>query len=341
MKILVKSIIVVCIAALYSCNSGDEDVSMPKELQEVVIGYSLYDDGREDREVATIWRNGEPSRLVKQGENFFPTGAIAYGNDLYVIGARNQGEKRQAVMLKNDELIVLWEGSRNAAPKGIYVDDNDVHVVGIQMEEGGNQRAVYWKNGEKEDLAKEGNSNAEGVYVYNDKVYVVGGQNDNKGSWDPILWTNGVSSSLEKNKPTSLGSRIAYDVYVDANNIYIIGEDLRDAVMWHNGDRTLLAEDSQSFSIAYDGTTFNAVGYEDLFNRKAVVWSASGTVSLDEGSTANDIKFFKENRYVSGVLGSGPDRKAAYWKNDELITLKKLAEDVSSYYAIAISVYER
>lgn len=327
--------LVLFVFTLYSC-SNEEETIRKKELQEIIIGRSYLDGGST---VATIWRNGEPSRLGDESLTFFPIDATVFNDELYVIGVRRVAGSRQAILLKNNKVTVLWEASRNAAPKGIFVNAQGVYVVGFEHQQGQNQKAVIWNDGKKTILAEEGNSSGEAVKVHNGKVYVVGSQNNNRGLFDAVLWIDGVPKVLEKENPTRLGIRLANDLCIGNDEILIVGVELGNAILWKDNKRTLLSEKAESYGILKTNNSYKIIGSRRSPDRKATVWDGNnGRTELQGGQGANDITVHNGDTYIVGI---GKDRTAMYWKNQKATTLKKLSDQVKTSDSVVICFYEK
>jgi hypothetical protein len=120
-----------------------------------VTGYETDADGRR---LATLWKNGVPTRLSDGTKNVYACGIFIDGNDVYVSGweppALNSGAS-SVFYWKNSERVVL-ETNTESTPShnggnSITVVNGDVYVAGLSYD-GSTTKVVYWKNGVKTEL---------------------------------------------------------------------------------------------------------------------------------------------------------------------------------------------
>jgi hypothetical protein len=119
-----------------------------------VSGNDVYVAGRErtpkDKNVATVWKNGEVLHRLNDGSYNAHSASIAVsGNDVYVAGSeRTPKGKSVATVWKNGSVLHrLTDGSYDASGDSIAVLGNDVIVAGDEQNSKGKSVATVWKNG--------------------------------------------------------------------------------------------------------------------------------------------------------------------------------------------------
>lgn len=195
-----------------------------------VLGNDVYVVGQntsdESYSVATIWKNGTPTRL-----NPMPTHVPSYANaisilnnDVYVVGrciVEENDWNMTAVYWKNEEMIPL--STKDSYAVDITTSGDDVYICGREMTEGVSI-AKYWKNGIEFDLSDGTiNSGASRVVVEGEDVYVTGYEELRKDFYIPVFWKNGVKQILTEEMLHGYNPVIAVsqgDTYIIANLFY-------------------------------------------------------------------------------------------------------------------------
>jgi len=139
----------------------------------------------------------------------------------------------------------------------VFVSDGDVYVAGMRKEPmiwqsttiGHRNVAAVWKNGaissigldslEDDDVAT--GSHALSVFVADGNAYVAGYQyNRERGTMAAVLWVNGAATRLSEAKPFGQSPVSARSVYVSNGTVYVAGEAGNNAVLWVNGEASVL-----------------------------------------------------------------------------------------------------
>lgn len=132
------------------------------------------------------------------------------GENVYVAGARWDGEHMVALYWENGTPIDLTSGETDAYAKEIFVSGSDVYIVGTVENEEKITEAKLWKNGKEVDL---GGTYASSLFVEGADVYVAG----DFGS-ESKYWKNGSFVNLDgaPQKPTDA-------IFVKDGSVYVAG----------------------------------------------------------------------------------------------------------------------
>ena len=116
--------------------------------------------------IAIFWKNGVAQNLTDGSHRACANSVYVHGNDVYVVGYVDIGEKYKyydekprlysiAILWKNGVSQYLTDGTNDAEASSIYVSDNNVYVAGYENIDLWHPVARLWKNGEIEKLSSE------------------------------------------------------------------------------------------------------------------------------------------------------------------------------------------
>jgi uncharacterized membrane protein len=300
----IKVRIVLAIALLLAfggCKKGKTPTPVPKSNVDVyVAGYSIAGNSLS---VATLWKNGIPTRLADTLTNTLASAVLINGNDVYVTGTVNDN----AAYWKNGVLIELGQYPWGSSALGIAVNGSDVYITGSTSNLRGQAIAVYWKNNTAIRIAADTTLSTYGaaITLTGNNIYIVGNSEDDRSDmvYKAIFWKNGATTFLPQlSKYYSVANAIA----INNADTLIVG---------HTTDTSNLK--------AYVG--------------KAVFWK-NGILNVLPGgistSNANALAVYGNDTYITGST----DNDATYWKNGVAVTIANGKPIMPSYItSIAIN----
>jgi hypothetical protein len=185
--------------------------------------------------LAFYWDNGIPKMLittVTAGPDAAATGVASLGNDIYVCGYQYYGNKRYAILWKNDSAESLSiPGSQDAQSYAIQASGQHVYVVGY-INAGNHDVATVWKDGQPTALLGDTvNSYANAIAIAGSDVYIAGYRAQSQGANRVALyWKNGVATALSDGTADALTTGIV----VFGTDLYVSGN-IGGGVLWKNG----------------------------------------------------------------------------------------------------------
>ncbi|MEJ1238017.1 hypothetical protein WBG78_07810 [Chryseolinea sp. T2] len=186
------------------------------------------------------WKNGRMFKLSNISANQTPTAIAFAGNDMYIAGFEDVGEKSFPIYWKNGELHSLPGKEPYSRPTAIAVSGSDVHIVGRALNKIFDNDTIlitHWKNGERiKHIPEDANEMAEDIAVSGNDVYFAGYKFDSDRRAHAKVWKNGVGTVLTRGSVAS----VATEVEVVGSDIYLAGQNGTQAVYWKNGDITPL-----------------------------------------------------------------------------------------------------
>ncbi len=217
----------------------------------------------------------------------------------------------------------------------------DVYVAGYEVNSNfADGQAVYWKNGEKIYLPTVYFSAATSIFVMDDTVYVAG--IDGEGL---VYWKNQTKVKLT----VSGEARRAGGIFVNGNDVYVCGtirenspSTLSRACYWKNGTKYTLGESgklSDASTIVVAGNDVYVTGAQHGPGGFAGYWKNGVPVNLNTSeyqAFVQSIFIIGNDVYLSGFISVNNRDKAAYWKNNVLVSLHDEALNSNSY---ANSIY--
>ena len=279
--------------------------------------------------LATLWIDGEPTILSKNGSST-ATGIAIVQNNIFVVGNESlMGENQKIKVWKNNIAQDITNGLHIAEAKDIFVNQNDVYIVGNEhIGQLNKSVATLWKNGVAVRLTNnETISYANSVYVYGNDVYVAGEKIDNQGYSQGVIWKNGVETILE-NTHSEFNTFIK-DIVVENNIVYACGYSLNGiksiAKIWKNGTPINLSNENDfiianaiaihNSEVYVAGSEFDVTIYD---NKESRVWKNGNIIenSKVEHSGFNSIQVTNEGIFTSGTK-SGINLNYAIWKSSK------------------------
>ncbi|WP_271766665.1 cadherin repeat domain-containing protein [Aquimarina algiphila] len=127
-----------------------------------VSGTNTYVAGSKNEGIpsATLWKNGEKTKLSNSNNIANANSVYVSGNDVYVVGKEWFGTHFVATLWKNDEVIRLTDIADSSTASAVFVLENDVYIVGSIA-----GKATLWINGEGRALSNATSSHAYGLFV--------------------------------------------------------------------------------------------------------------------------------------------------------------------------------
>jgi len=326
---------VVALFTIVGCNKNGS-LAPNKTLQTgvdvYVVGYRYASNGHY---VATLWKNGKPTRLADSLSNSIAYKIVVNGTNTYISGYTSDAKGIQIEQCWiNGVTSSIHTGGTDIAVKG-----NDIFTVGQYNLGSGIWVPVYWKNGQLQILAdltgQGGAGNANAIAVDGNNVYVAGYYTLGNAAF----WKNGLAVPIDTDPA---GSEIS-TIYLQGNDIYLLGFLGLKVAYWKNGIATKLANTSTVADSVRSSVHGIAVSGQDLYiagsvtstdrrydleNYDAAVYWKNGVITrLTTGlhGEANDITIQGNDIYVAGE--DQPNNfyggTATYWKNGAPVPLEK------------------
>lgn len=303
----------------YATNSagtayGNEQVFATPDADVYVVGNDFVTGANNIKyRVIKMWKNGVMTQITNASGDAYASAVYVSGNDVYIAGYENEGNKSVAKVWKNGVATSLSNGTNNAYTSTVFVAGTDVYVGGSEYV---NNKSIakIWKNGiatSLNDASVDGNVSS--IYVSGTDVYACGGIN-NFGSGRGMIWKNGtVVANL---------SQIYYfkSIAVSGNDIYAVG-DANDQVA--------------------SGTTY----YTAKLYKNGVVTSLPNLYGGAGGVStfANSVFVSGPDIYVAGgelvYINSYAGEYTRVWKNGVILTEYTGNKEANSVYADNGQVY--
>lgn len=191
-----------------------------------------------------LWINGELN-ILQGVEKGYAYSVFVHGKDVYVVGKSHLPNSRgQAILWKNGVLQVLSENILSIATQVQVAQNGDVYVLG-----GVENTHVYWiaNKSEQVTIPLDG---ASSIYVKEDDVYVAGViRGAAQYEFISAVWKKGkevqyLTGSAQGNTAQSI-------VVSHNDNVYVVGTEEGNAVLWKNGTKHLLKENAEARSIVF------------------------------------------------------------------------------------------
>gem|GEM_PF-897374 len=200
-----------------------------------VSGNDVYIYGSKEGIGRAIWKNG--TIIITDCGNI--RSIYVSGNDVYACYYGDDNGK--TVILKNGtHLYDITDG----AIMSLCVSSNDVYACGV-YDSGtlipGESEIKYnpciWKNGVRQDLnTGKGRTQVRGMAVSGNDVYVAGSDDPSGLRTYATLWKNGVVQNLKDANITEGRRFSAYNISVLESDVYVLGLDMNNSVIWKNGE---------------------------------------------------------------------------------------------------------
>lgn len=238
------------------------------------------------KRLATIWKNGVPTRLHTDFYEGQLTDIIVKNGTTHCVGYfyETATSKPRIMYLINESGVFVTSGANYAYSKKMFIKDDVVYIAGNETTSptDNTDRAKYWRNGVSIPLSSGTTDHyANDIFVDSNNDVHICGSSYNAG-FIPKYWKNGVETLLETPDKghTSAILKVNNDVFI-VGGVSNFGSSNSKACYWKNGIRT------------------------DLPNTATY-------------SSASDITTNQGNIYILGSIGGNG---AAYWKNGEIVNL--------------------
>ncbi|WP_300977661.1 IPT/TIG domain-containing protein [Flavobacterium sp.] len=212
-----------------------------------------------------FWKNGVVDVILDFGEF---NDVFVSGNDVYKAGNVGSG----LIFSGTTNLVGTSPDISNVT--SMFISGNDIYAVGSSYIDSKNKNGVYYKNG-KITLINSGphDCTLNKIAVSNaGDVYIVG--TERYGTVDKLcLWKNGLPNILGENALNTDKNSL----FIDKNDIYVVGRDGGKARYWKNGIGTDLSASTDCY--------------------------------------ANAIFKFGDDIYIGGTQGTATNSIAKIWKN--------------------------
>ena len=193
-----------------------------------VQGHDVYVAGT-DGNVATVWKNGEPTALTTGLSD--AQGIALSGADVYVVGSESIGRAVTPRVWKNGAATSLPQTFDLAGAAAVAVQGGSVFIAGND-----GPYAIYWKDGVRVALT-DGvfDAGARGIAFAAGRVLVAGTEGNGQ---DPVakLWVDGLPNDLSFGSGGGGSEAIA----TVGGDVYVAGFTPTFAGYWKNGRLTPL-----------------------------------------------------------------------------------------------------
>lgn len=199
-------------------------------------------------ERATIWKNGT---IIFQEEqtNSVMNDICVSGSDVYAVGHLNSA----GFLWKNGEVVSLSNGGELVYPKSVTVSNGDYYIMGTSA-----GKTCVWKNQELLDLELDGTGLC--FVVQGNDIYCLLEKDDKT-----YLSKNGEITDTGLKTWTGFGGPHFQTLFVDGEDVYIIGQQDGIAKIWKNGVVSLLTTEENLCALTgicvYDKDVY-VVGYD-------------------------------------------------------------------------------
>lgn len=267
---------------VYWCNG--EAVTLKSPISETpkwtrgksiaVVGDDVYVAGYENK-TAIVWKNGEPTALTDNTTELSVNDMAISGEDIYVVGCYNAA----AVYWKNGQMVEL---SSFGEIRSIFIVGEDVYMAGND-----NGVATYWKNGTPVTLCKDQWSTSEvyGICQVGTELVAAGYYDMEAAVWNINTEVNQTVLTEDWNYAQCRG--VAFDEV--ANTVYTVGNDGYNPVCWVGTQMTQLAVcesfGTATDVCCHDGKCY--IG--GINDKQAVVWVDGEATVLAEAKTGPSL----------------------------------------------------
>lgn len=244
---------------------------------------------------------------------------FAYPDNIYIAGNLSS-----AIYLWHNGIaeIVPGESVRN----NIFITtDNTVYMSGEDFSNGWGTTINLWINNVKQTVMPsiDGHMETASLYVSGVTTFIGARDRNLSGAYtNAVFWINTDVYKITNYDSGIVGYAGVGDIYSDGTNIFIVGFDNSQAMLWKYNGSTFsssitLADGVRANAIAVSGSKIFVVGIND--SEQAVYWYSvdyganfTGAVLLDGGMEATSVFASGGNFYAAGYA-SGP--VAVYWQN--------------------------
>ena len=245
-------------------------------------------------ENATIWKNGA---ILSEGINrglATTSDILVYNDKVLTVGLSESGAP---YLIKDKDVIWLPKrsGHKNNWTETIDESNGDIYILGRNVTESSNyfgtNRTFFWKNQELMDYDIEGDGLC--LSVQDGHIYCL----VKKADGMLYLWKDGqiTATGLKDSGPGVLGPTFK-PMFVDGEDVYIVGHQNEVAKIWKNGEISLLTTEDNHYSLTgiyvYHKDVY-VIGYEVVSNFDAPappyqhsiikLWKNGEENTLDDG----------------------------------------------------------
>ena len=257
-----------------------------------MVGHQTSTPGTMDYyERGTIWKNGT---IIFQEEqtNSVVRDLCVSGSDVYAVGDLNG----TPVYWENEEAILLPNkgNPQTSWANAVSVQNGNVYVMGYEFNgSDASSITVLWKNGELTDVELGGEGLC--MYLTDNDIYCLFEKNEMT-----YLYKNGEITDTGLKTWTGFGGPHFQTLFVDGEDVYIIGQQDGIAKIWKNGVVSLLTtEDNQCAltGICVYNKDVYVVGYDFAYdennNQSTVVklWKNGEESIIDTSSWSHAYPF--------------------------------------------------
>ena len=198
-------------------------------------------------ENATVWKNG--AIMYEGGDRGLATtnDILVHNSNVLVVGLSESGAPYLA---NNNEVNWLPKrsGHKNNWAEVIAESNGNIYIMGRNVTEASNSfgtnRTFFWKNQELMDYDIEGDGLC--MTVLNDNIYCL----VEKADGMLYLWIDGeMTATGLKNSSDNIFGPTFKPMFVNGDNIYIIGQQDGVAKVWKNGDITSLTDETNKSTL--------------------------------------------------------------------------------------------
>lgn len=278
-------IVIFCTLSCSNDNSSNDSENNATVKDIYICGYQI---DKNNKYVATVWKNGVATHLTDGSTNSFANDIVVSGNDVYISGYQYNGNVNVAKVWKNGAPINLTDGSSEARASLITMSGQDVYVVGY-VYVNNIRKVTIWKNGVPSTLQ----GTVTSVAVNNNDIYAAGYENDNAK-----VWKNGIGTNLTNGNFPSFAS----DIQVIDNDVYVVGREFNGAnyvaKLWKNGIATNLVDGTNANGISIVGNDVYISGYSDKPAHNSKVWKNGEVIWNKETVLNSDIEVIGQDFYL-------------------------------------------
>lgn len=241
------------------------------------------------RENATIWKNGA---ILYEGSDFdlaTTWDILVFNNDLYAVGLGNNSAPYIRI---NDEISWLPKRleDKNNWAQSVAASNGNIYVMGrnvtAQNNYFGTNQTFFWKNQKLMDYVIDGDGLC--MSVQDDNIYCLVEKPDGL----LYLWKNGqmTATGLSYSPHGIVGPNFK-QMFIDGEDVYIIGHQDGIAKIWKNGEVSLLTDENNDFSMSgiyVHNKDVYVIGYKIMYSARpqysiVKLWKNGEEITLDNG----------------------------------------------------------
>ena len=257
-----------------------------------VAGHQVPPPGSEPehyRENATIWKNGA---ILYDGSVFdlaTTCDILVFNNDLYAVGL---GNNSAPYIRKNNEISWLPKRleDKNNWAQSVAESNGNIYVMGRNVTAHNNyfgtNQTFFWKNQKLMDYVIDGDGLC--MSVQDDNIYCLVEKTDGL----LYLWKNGsmTATGLSYSPHGIVGPNFK-QLFIDGEDIYIIGHQDGIAKIWKNGEVSMLTDENNDISMSgiyVHNKDVYVIGYKIMYSARpqysiVKLWKNGEEITLDNG----------------------------------------------------------